>query len=231
MYEKFLKRFFDIFLSLLALTVLSPLFVILMLAGTAAMRGNPFFIQQRPGMKDRNGKEKIFNLIKFRTMDNRRDKNGNLLPDDIRLNKYGRFLRAVSLDEFPEAINILKGDMSIVGPRPQLVRDMVFMTAEQRNRHNVRPGLSGLAQISGRNGITWEQKLDYDLEYIKHITFFGDFKIIFKTVWQAFVKRDGISQDGMDTAEDFGDYLLRSGSVEKSLYDEKIEESNQLMRI
>lgn len=231
MYAKCFKRFFDIVLSLLALTVLSPLFVLLTAAGAIAMRGNPFFVQPRPGLKDAGGHEKIFKLIKFRTMDNRKDENGFLLPDDIRLNRYGRFLRATSLDEFPEALNILKGDMSIVGPRPQLVRDMVFMSENQRHRHDVRPGLTGLAQVSGRNGISWEQKLDFDLEYIKHITFFEDFKIIFETVWQAFVKRDGISQEGMDTAEDFGDYLLKSGAVSEEDYSRRQSEAKELLHI
>ena len=229
MYKKIFKRFFDIVLSLLALTVLSPLFIFLMAAGAVAMHGNPFFVQPRPGIKDKYGKEKIFYLIKFRTMDNRKDENGKLLPDEIRLNGYGRFLRATSLDEFPEAINILKGDMSIVGPRPQLVRDMVFMTQEQRNRHNVRPGLTGLAQISGRNGISWEKKLEFDLRYIENISLFEDFRIIFLTVWQAFVKQDGITQEGMDTAEDFGDWLLKCGEVSEEIYAQRQYEAKELL--
>ena len=157
MYAKYFKRVFDFVLSLLALIILSPILLILMILGAIFMGGNPFFTQPRPG-KD----EKIFNLIKFRTMDNRRDKGGNLLPDDVRLNKYGRFLRSTSLDELPELVNIILGDMSIIGPRPQLVRDMVFMTDEQRRRHSVRQGLTGLAQCSGRNAMTWEQKFEYD---------------------------------------------------------------------
>ena len=229
MYKKIFKRFFDIVLSLLALTVLSPLFIFLMAAGAVAMHGNPFFVQPRPGIKDKYGKDKIFYLIKFRTMDNRKDENGKLLPDEIRLNGYGRFLRATSLDEFPEAINILKGDMSIVGPRPQLVRDMVFMTQEQRNRHNVRPGLTGLAQISGRNGISWEKKLEFDLRYIENISLFEDFRIIFLTVWQAFVKQDGITQEGMDTAEDFGDWLLKCGEVSEEIYAQRQDEAKELL--
>ena len=145
MYAKYFKRMIDFCLSLIGLIVLSPLLLLLMLLGSVFMSGNPFFTQERPG-KD----EKIFKLIKFRTMDNRRDKDGNLLPDEVRLNKYGRFLRSTSLDELPELINILKGDMAIVGPRPQLVRDMVFMTPEQRRRHSVRQGLTGWAQVNGR---------------------------------------------------------------------------------
>lgn len=150
-------------------------------------------------------------------MTDERDALGNLLPDDIRLTRFGRFLRATSLDELPETINILKGDMSIVGPRPQLVRDMVFMTDEQRKRHSVRPGLTGLAQVSGRNNISWEEKLNYDLEYIKSVSFFTDVKIVLLTVWKAFVKSEGITQEGMDTAEDLGEYLLRSGRLTKKI--------------
>lgn len=231
MYAKCFKRALDIFLSFLALSVLSPLFVLLMAVGAVAMGGNPFFVQPRPGKKDKFGNEKIFNLIKFRTMNNKRDKNGNLLPDEQRLTKYGRFLRSTSLDEFPEAINILKGDMSVVGPRPQLVRDMVFMTEEQRNRHNVRPGLSGLAQVRGRNNILWSDKLNYDLEYIKNITFFGDVKLVFETVWKAFVKQENISAEGMATAEDFGDWLLESGKIDKSFYEEKQAEAKRQLSV
>lgn len=189
------------------------------------MGGNPFFTQQRPG-KD----EKIFKLIKFRTMDNRKDKNGNLLPDDVRLNKYGRLLRSTSLDELPELINILKGDMAIVGPRPQLVRDMVFMTDEQRKRHSVRQGLTGLAQVSGRNAIKWEDKLEYDLKYIEKITLFGDIKIILKTVVNVF-KRDGITEEGMATAADLGDYLLSEKRVSREEYDKKQNEARKLLRV
>ncbi len=188
--------------------------------------GSPvIFKQPRPGKNC-----KIFNLYKFRTMTDAKDENGKLLPDDIRLTKFGRFLRSTSLDELPEAINILKGDMSVVGPRPQLVRDMVFFDEDQMKRQSVTPGLTGLAQISGRNGITWEEKISYDLEYIKKITFWGDVKIIFKTVWKAFVKSEGISQEGMDTAEDFGDYLLRIGKVSEEDYNKKQKESLELIR-
>jgi len=148
------------------------------------------------------------------------DDHGNLLTDEQRLTRFGRFLRKTSLDELPEAFNILMGSMSVVGPRPQLVRDMVFFTDEQMKRQSVTPGLTGLAQISGRNGITWEEKIEYDLKYIENITFVGDVKIIFLTVWKAFVKSEGVSQEGMDTAEDLGDYLLRTGKVGKNEYEE-----------
>ena len=223
MYAKYIKRILDFVLSLCALIVLSPLLLILIILGAVFMGGNPFFTQQRPG-KD----EKIFKLIKFRTMDNRKDKNGNLLPDDVRLNKYGRILRSTSLDELPELINILKGDMEIVGPRPQLVRDMVFMTDEQRKRHTVRQGLTGLAQVNGRNAIKWEDKLSYDLKYIENITFIGDVGIILKTVINVF-KRDGISEEGMATAADFGDYLLSTGSVTQEEYERKQEKAKEYL--
>jgi len=213
MYERFWKRILDFLISLMALMVLFPILVILAIVGAIVMGGNPFFTQIRPG-KD----EKLFRLIKFRSMNNRRDQNGNLLPDEVRLTRYGQFLRSTSLDELPELLNILKGDMSIVGPRPQLVRDMVFMTPEQRRRHLVRQGLTGLAQCNGRNGISWEKKLEYDLQYIEHITFMGDVKIVLKTALSVF-KREGITEAEMATAEDFGDYLLRTGKIERGTYD------------
>ncbi len=222
-YANYIKRAMDFFLSLCAIVVLSPIMIILTVVGAIAMKGNPFFTQLRPGKN-----EKIFKLIKFRTMTCEKDKNGNLLPDDKRLTKYGKFLRSTSLDELPELFNILIGDMSVIGPRPQLVRDMVFMTERQRMRHKVRPGLSGLAQISGRNAINWENKLEYDTEYIQNITFLGDWKIIFLTVLKVF-KREDISADGMETAEDFGDYLLETGQISEELYREGQEKSQLLL--
>lgn len=224
MYAKYWKRFLDITVSLAALIVLSPLLLVLTILGAIIMRGNPFFTQIRPG-KD----EKLFRLLKFRSMSNRKDCNGNELPDEQRLTKYGKFIRATSLDELPELWNILKGDMSIVGPRPQLVRDMVFMTDEQRQRHAVRQGLTGLAQCNGRNAISWERKLDYDLEYIEHITFWGDLHIILKTVGSV-LKREGVCEDDMATAEDFGDYLLHAGLVNPGEYEEKQLEALELLR-
>lgn len=225
MYARVWKRSLDFILSLLALIVLSP--VLLLLAGVGAImtKGNPFFMQIRPGKN-----EELFKLIKFRSMTNEKDANGNLLPDEMRLSGYGRFLRASSLDELPELINILKGDMSIVGPRPLLVRDMVFMSPEQRRRHCVSQGLTGLAQVNGRNGITWEQKLEYDLQYIENITFWGDVKIILKTVQKVFA-RDGISSEGMDTAEDLGDYLLRTGQISQQMYETKQCAAKKLLRM
>lgn len=223
MYAKYIKRPMDFILSLCAIVVLSPVLLVLTVIGAFAMKGNPFFTQQRPG-KD----EKIFKLIKFRTMTCEKDENGELLPDEIRLTKYGKFLRSTSLDELPELINILKGDMAVVGPRPQLVRDMVFMTDVQRLRHIVRPGLSGLAQINGRNAIKWENKLSFDLQYIENITFWGDVKIIFQT-FEKVLKREDISEEGMETAEDLGDYLLRKGIVDRDKYDRAQKNAKELI--
>ena len=223
MYPRCLKRVLDFCCALAALCCLSPLLVLLTLVGAIKMRGNPFFTQPRPGKG-----EKIFKLVKFRTMTNQRDASGKLLPDDVRLTAYGRFLRSTSLDELPELFNILKGDMSVIGPRPQLVRDMVFMTPEQRKRHTVRQGLSGLAQINGRNAVTWEKKIDYDLEYIRRITLLGDVKIILQTLSKVF-KRDGITEEGMDTATDLGDYLLAAGRITREEYDRGQEEARKLI--
>lgn len=231
MYARFLKRLFDVLLSLIALSVLSPVLLLLTVIGAVAMRGNPFFTQLRPGkISKKTGKEKIFKLIKFRTMSNKKDKDGNLLPDDVRLNKYGKFLRSTSLDELPELLNILVGHMSIVGPRPQLVRDMTFMTAEQRRRHSVRPGLTGLAQVSGRNNITWEEKFEYDLKYIEKITLFGDVKIIFQTVGKV-LKRSDTVREGTASDVDFGDWLMQEGKVDQETYDEKQKEAKELLSI
>ncbi len=229
LYRQFFKRFYDFVLSLIAIVVLSPLLLILTIAGAIAMRGNPFFTQLRPGKKDKNRNEKIFRLIKFRTMSNKKDADGNLLPDAQRLNKYGAFLRKSSLDELGELINILKGDMSIVGPRPQLVRDMVFMTDVQRIRHCVRPGLTGLAQVNGRNAISWEDKFKYDLQYIKRITLFGDIKILFRTVFKV-LKRSDVVREGTVSDMDYGDYLLQELTITQKEYNEKQEEANGLLR-
>lgn len=218
LYRPFFKRFYDFTLSLVAIIVLSPLLLILTIVGAIAMGGNPFFVQLRPGKKDKNGNEKIFKLIKFRTMNNKKDADGNLLPDEQRLTRYGKFLRSTSLDELGELLNILKGDMSIVGPRPQLVRDMAFMTEEQRNRHCVRPGLTGLAQVNGRNTISWENKFAFDEEYVKKITLWKDLKIIFRTVGKVFSRSD-VVREGTVSDMDFGDWLLSEGKISKEEYD------------
>ena len=226
MYAKFFKRVIDFTLSLAALMILFPILLILTVLGAINMKGNPFFVQPRPG-KD----ERIFNLIKFRSMTCETDKNGNLLPDEIRLTKYGKFLRATSLDELPELINILIGDMSIVGPRPQLVRDMVFMTEEQRMRHSVRPGLTGYAQVNGRNNITWEQKFLYDLEYINNgITLINDIKIIFQTVVKVF-KREDTVREGTASDLDFGDWLLEKGEITAETYEMRQKEAKELLEV
>lgn len=202
MYAKYIKRIIDFILSLIALILISPILLILAITGAVAMGGNPFFVQPRPGKKDKNGNEKIFNMIKFRTMSNKKDKDGNLLPDEQRLNKYGRFIRSTSLDELPELINILLGDLALVGPRPLLVKYIPRYTEEQRRRHDVRPGLTGLAQINGRNAISWEEKFKLDVKYVDNITFLGDIKILLGTV-KAVFKRDGISSETSATMEEF----------------------------
>ncbi len=226
MYAKFFKRLLDFSLSLLALMVLSPVLLILIVLGAVKMKGNPFFTQLRPG-KD----EKIFKLIKFRSMTCEKDAVGNLLPDEKRLTKYGKILRSTSLDELPERLNILKGEMSLVGPRPQLVRDMVFMTPEQRRRHSVRPGLTGLAQVSGRNNITWEEKFKYDLRYINSgITFYKDLWIIFMTVGKVFRRADTV-REGTASDLDFGDYLLQKGEVTDEIYAERQKEAKELLGV
>ena len=231
MYAKYFKRFFDFWFSLMALLLLLPLVLILSVIGSLAMRGNPFFVQPRPGKKGEDGKEKIFYLFKFRTMSNKKDREGRLLPDAARLNGYGRFLRSTSLDELPSLLNVLKGDLALVGPRPQLVRDMVFMTARQRRRHEVRPGLTGLAQINGRNNITWEQKFEYDLAYIeKGITARGDIAILLKTVVKVFKRADTV-RDGTASDIDLGDWLMREGKIDSGEYHEKQQEAKELLGV
>lgn len=202
-YGKYIKRVLDFILSLLALIILSPLILIFTIIGAIKMKGNPFFVQKRPG-KD----GKIFSLIKFRTMTNKKDKDGNLLPDEKRLTSYGRFLRSTSIDEVLEIINILKGDMSIIGPRPLLVKYLPLYNEYQQHRHDVRPGLTGYAQVHGRNTVSWEEKFDMDVKYVQHITFMGDLKILLETVIKV-LKRDGISSETSATMEEF------KGTVEK----------------
>lgn len=210
MYPKVIKRAIDFLISTIALVFLSPLFIILIVLGALFMRGNPFFTQDRPG-KD----GAIFKLIKFRTMDNRKSKEGKLLPDEIRLNKYGRFLRATSLDEAPELINILKGDMSIIGPRPLMARYLYYYTEEEKKRHNVRPGLSGYAQVNGRNSVNWGERMEMDLYYVNNISLKLDIKIFLDTI-RIVLKREGISVEDMINFDDYRKQQWAEGKYEKS---------------
>lgn len=223
-YQRYGKRVIDLCLSLVLLVLFWWVLAIVAILVRVKLGSPVLFKQPRPG-KD----ERIFSLYKFRTMTDGSDENGDLLPDDLRLTKFGKALRATSLDELPEVFNIVRGEMAIIGPRPQLVRDMVFMTPEQRKRHLVRPGLSGLAQINGRNSIAWDNKLAYDLKYIERITFAGDVAIFFKTIAKAFVKQEGITEDGMATAADYGDYLLTEGRVTREEYNGLQAEARQLL--
>ncbi len=231
MYKKVFKRLIDLILSVLLLILFCPIFIILIIVGVIVMKGNPFFLQQRPGKKGKTGKEKIFYLIKLRTMSNTYGLDGELLPDEQRVSKYGKWLRSTSLDELPELLNIIKGDMSIVGPRPQLVRDMVFMSEEQRKRHDVRPGLTGLAQINGRNNINWEKKFEYDLQYINNgITFMGDLKILFMTIGKV-LKREDIVREGTISDIDFGDWLLEEKKIDKMDYEKKQADAKKMLKV
>ena len=218
MYQKYIKRLLDIILSLIAIIITLPIFLIVGILVLIFLGKPAIFRQKRPGKN-----EKVFTMYKFRTMSNKKDKDGNLLPNELRITKFGSFLRKTSLDEIPEFINILKGDMSFVGPRPLRVDYLPLYNKEQRHRHDIRPGLTGLAQVSGRNNITWKEKLNYDLKYIDNITFIEDIKIILKTVIKVFNKED-ITTDGMDTAEDLGDYLLRTNKITEEKYKEKLKD-------
>lgn len=230
-YRKYVKRLFDIVCSLFAIICFGWLYIIIAILVRIKLGTPVLFTQFRPGLiNPETGKETIFKMYKFRSMTNEKDENGEFLPDDVRMTKFGKWLRNTSLDELPEAFNILKGDMSIVGPRPQLVRDIVFMTDEQRRRHTVKPGLSGLAQVNGRNNIDWEDKLEWDLKYIEKITFSSDMKIILQTIIKAFVKREGITEEGMVTAEDYGEYLLRNGKINEEQYNEKQKDAKMFLK-
>ena len=228
-YEKYVKRIFDIACAVGAIVCFSPLYIIIALTVRLKLGSPVLFTQSRPGLIGKDGKETIFKMYKFRTMTDDRDENGVLLPDEARLTKFGAWLRATSLDELPEAFNILNGTMSVIGPRPQLVRDMTFMTKEQRKRHTAKPGLSGLAQINGRNAITWDDKLDWDLEYIKKVNFFSDLKLILNTILKAFIEKEGITDDNMVTAEDLGDYLLRTNKVSQEEYVYKQKQAQNIL--
>ena len=227
MYQKFGKRFLDIVLSACGIIVLAPVFLLLAIAIKADDPGPVFFRQKRVGIHKTH-----FQIMKFRTMrmDAPRDVPTHLLENpEACITRVGKILRKTSLDELPELWNVLTGDMSLVGPRPQLVRDMVFMTPQQRCRHSVRPGITGLAQVSGRNGISWEEKLAWDLKYLEHISLGEDLRILVKTVGQV-LRREGISAEGMDTAEDLGDWLLRTGQLEQEAYERKQFLAKEILR-
>lgn len=228
-YEKYVKRAIDITCATGAIVVFSPLYLGVALLVRTKLGSPVLFTQDRPGLIGPDGKETVFKMYKFRSMTDERDENGELLPDDVRLTKFGKWLRNTSLDELPEAFNILNGTMSVIGPRPQLVRDMVFMTDEQRIRHTAKPGLSGLAQVNGRNAISWEDKIDWDLKYIEKVSLKEDLKIIFETVKKAFIKQEGITQDDMATAEDYGDYLVRTDQITLDIYNEKQMQAKKIL--
>ena len=224
MYRKYFKRILDIVCSLGFILCFWWLYILVAILVKRKLGSPVIFKQQIPGL---NGK--IFTMYKFRSMTDTKDKDGNLLSDAERLPRFGKLLRATSLDEIPEFINVLKGDMSLIGPRPQLVRDMVFMSEEQLKRHNVRPGITGLAQVSGRNAISWEDKLNYDLVYIQNMTLLSDIKIVIETIKKALIKQEGITEEGMATAEDFGDYLLHTNKISENFYNLKQEEAKKLL--
>lgn len=228
-YEKYIKRAIDVVCATAAIVCFSPLYIGVAVLVKLKLGSPVLFTQDRPGLIGKDGKENVFKMYKFRTMTDERDENGDLLPDEVRLTKFGKWLRSTSLDELPEAFNILNGTMSVIGPRPQLVRDMVFMTPEQRMRHTAKPGLSGLAQVNGRNAISWEDKIKWDLKYIEKVSLVEDIKIIFKTVEKAFVKQEGITEEDMATAEDLGDYLLRNKKVDKEKYDQKQKQAKMIL--
>lgn len=210
MYRNCMKRIFDFILSLLAIIVLSPIILVLILLGFIQMKGNPFFTQNRPGRK-----EKIFKLIKFRTMSNAKDKRGNLLPDEKRINTYGRILRSTSLDELPELFNILKGEMSIVGPRPLLVSYLPYYTEEEKHRHDVRPGLTGLAQVKGRSFLTWEELFAFDLEYVGNCSFALDVSIVWQTMKKVITRGEIADVQTITVDEDGNTWVIDNGEKKR----------------
>ncbi|BDF34545.1 UDP-galactose phosphate transferase [Lachnospiraceae bacterium] len=223
LYAHFIKRVQDFAIALAVSIILSPVLIIVSLLVKIKLGSPVIFKQKRPGLNN-----KIFTLYKFRTMTDKKDKHGELLPDKDRMTSFGEWLRGTSLDELPELFNILNGSLAIVGPRPQLVKDLVFMDKEQRKRHRVRPGLTGLAQVNGRNNINWDEKFKFDLKYIRNITFYNDWKIMFQTVQKVFCK-EGINTEGLATSEDLGDYLLRLGRITEEEYRAGLEKSKLLI--
>lgn len=225
-YACFFKRLLDFIISLIAVIVLSPIFLIVYILSAIILRGNPIFKQYRPG---KNGK--IFPLYKFRSMTNKKDKDGNLLPDKDRITGWGKFLRKCSIDELPQLFNILRGDMSIIGPRPRMVEEIVFLDEDQLDRFAVRPGISGWAQVNGRNSLTLDQVVEYDKEYVEKISFGFDVKIFFKTIGYIFGKgKKDINKSGTVSNEFHGDYLLRTGKITKEEYDEKISLAREMIK-
>ena len=229
-YEKYIKRVIDVICASAAIICFGPLYLGIAILVKVKLGSPILFTQDRPGLVGEDGKETIFKMYKFRTMTDERDKNGELLPDEVRLTPFGKWLRSTSLDELPEAFNILNGTLSVCGPRPQLVRDLTFMTKDQRQRHTAKPGLSGLAQVNGRNAIKWEDKLDWDLQYVNNVSFFRDLHIVLKTVKTAFIKQEGITEEDMATAEDLGDYLLRIEGVTEKEYADKQKQAKRILR-
>ena len=230
-YEAFFKRPLDVILSVVALIVLSPVLLVTAILVKVKLGSPVIFTQERPGKIDpKTGKEKIFVLYKFRTMSDERDENGKLLPDERRLTSFGKKLRASSIDELPEVfINVLlKNEMSLVGPRPQLVRDMVFMTDDQRQRHDVKPGVTGLSQTNGRNSIGWEEKIKWDLKYINNISLLLDAKILCKTIFKVLISSKS-SKDETDVTDDYGDALLKEGKISRDKYDELQIKAEQIL--
>lgn len=223
-YNPFFKRVCDIVCALAVFIFLWPLYLVVAILVKTKLGSPIYFKQVRPG-KD----GKLFTMYKFRSMTDAKDENGNLLPDGERLTKFGKWLRKTSLDEMPEAINILKGEMSVIGPRPLLVKDYVFFSDDVKRRQNVKPGLSGLAQINGRNGISWEEKFKFDLKYIKHVSLWKDIKIVLSTIFKAFVKKENIDRQGFDTDEDYGDFLLRTKQISQDYYSQRLLESKEVM--
>lgn len=223
-YYPFFKRVCDIFCALSVFIFLWPLYLVVAILVRTKLGSPIYFKQVRPGKDGR-----LFEIYKFRSMTDKRDENGNLLPDGERLTKFGKWLRRSSLDEMPEAINILKGDMSVVGPRPLLVKDFVFFDDRVMQRQSVKPGLTGLAQVNGRNNISWEDKFKYDLKYCQKISFWKDIGLVLKTIGKAFVKKENIDRNGFDTDEDYGDYLLRSKNISKEQFDKKVTESKEMI--
>ena len=228
-YEKYIKRALDVVCATGAIVVFGPVYLGVALLVKFKLGSPVLFTQDRPGLIGKDGKETVFKMYKFRTMTDERDENGELLPDEVRLTKFGAWLRNTSLDELPEAFNILNGTMSVIGPRPQLVSDMTFMTKEQRMRHTAKPGISGLAQVNGRNAISWEEKINWDLKYIEKVSLINDIKIVFDTVKKSFIKQEGITQNDMATAENLGDYLLRTKKINQECYDKKQNQARAII--